>query len=131
MLRFGYHAMPTVLAIVFDTPLDPATALNLANYQLLGPHRLPVRLASAALTNGGTTVVLQPRGRLNVHWTYTLTVLGKPPTGIRSAAGVYAGTNQVELITLRNLVTTRTLPGARERAVDAAIASARLARRRG
>ena len=135
VLRFGYHAMPTALAVVFNTPLDPASALNLANYQLLGPHRLPVPLASAALTADGTSVVLHPRGRLNVHWTYTLTVLGKPPVGIRSAAGVYAGTNQVELITLRNLVAMPKLPATprpasrpnpHPHAVDAALASGHL-----
>ena len=118
--------MPTTLAVVFDTPLDPASALDLANYQLLGPHRLPVPLASAALADGGTTVVLQPRGRLNVHWNYTLTVLGKPPGGIRGALGTFAGADQVELITLHSLVPTRTLP--HPGAVDAALASGRLAR---
>src|SRR5262249_25499406 len=35
--RFGYHWMPTVLVLTLDSPLDPASAQNTANYRITGP----------------------------------------------------------------------------------------------
>ena len=105
--------MPTALAVVFDTPLDPASALNLANYQLLGPHRLPIPLASAVLAPRDDDGRPPAAGRLNVHWTYTLTVLGTRAGRVRSHGDVYAGTNQVELDHVRNLVRRPGPPGPR------------------
>ena len=111
VLRYGYHAMPTSLAVVFDRPLDPAGAQNPANYVIIGPHRQVIPVLKAVLAPDGVTVVLQPSRRLNVHWTYTLTIIGTAPGGLASDAGTFVGFDPVETITLRNLVWRRTLPG--------------------
>ncbi len=127
VLRYGYHAMPTALAVVFDQPLDPATAENPHNYVIDGPYRQVIPVLKAVLAPGGEVVVLQPSRRLNVHWTYTLTTVGTPPSGVTSSAGTYIGFDPVETITLRNLVWRQRLAAAH--AVDAALASGVLARR--
>ncbi len=130
VLRYGYHALPTALAVVFDSPLDPASATNVTNYVLVGPRQQVIPIVSAALLPGNEGVVLQPMGRLNVHWTYTLTVIGTPPSGVTGSTGTYIGSNPVETITLRNLVWRRPLPGSlvsryspSAKAVDAVLAA--------
>src|SRR5262249_49235399 len=50
--RYGYHAQPTALVLAFSTPLDPASAQDVANYQLfvLGSHGVPkhrIRIGAA------------------------------------------------------------------------------------
>jgi hypothetical protein len=130
VLRYGYHALPTALAVVFDQPLDPASATNVTNYVLIGPRRQVIPIVSAALLPGNVGVVLQPMGRLNVHWTYTLTVIGTPPSGVTGSTGTFIGSDPTETITLRNLVWRRPLPGSlvsryspSAKAVDAVLAA--------
>lgn len=106
VLRYGYHAMPTQLVVEFNEPLDAATAQNPANYAIVGPRGLPIPILSATLESGGTAVVLRPSGRLDVHDVYTLMIAG----GVKGASGVAIGSEQVELITLRNLTWRRTPP---------------------
>jgi uncharacterized repeat protein (TIGR01451 family) len=111
VLRYGFHAAPTALAVVFDRPLFGATAAATDNYVLVGPHRQVIPILKASLAPGGEVVVLQPSRRLNVHWTYTLTIIGTPPYGVASSAGTFIGSDPVETITLHNLVWRRTPAG--------------------
>ncbi len=128
VLRYGYHAAPTALAVVFDRPLNAATAEATDNYVLVGPHRQMIPILKASLAPGGEVVVLQPSRRLNIHWTYTLTITGTPPYGVASSAETFIGFDPVEAITLHNLVWRRT-PAAASRArpsahaVDALLAA--------
>jgi hypothetical protein len=110
VLRYGYHAMPTALAVVFDRPLF-VTALNRDNYVLVGPQRQVIPILRTAFAPGDEVVVLQPSRRLNIHQTYTLTIIGTPPSGVSSDAGTFIGSDPVETITLHNLVFRRPLPG--------------------
>ncbi len=121
ILRYGYHALPTQLVVEFNEPLDIASAQDPANYAIAGPGGRPIAVVSASLMPGGTAVLLRPQGRLNVHDIYTLTVAG----GVESATGVPIGSDQVTLVTLRNLTWRQAPPAAR--AVDAALASGVLA----
>lgn len=111
VIRNGVHAQPTTLEIRFNTPLDSSRAQNLANYRLTGPHNRVIAVKSAVLASDGMTVTLRFRQSLNLHQTYVLKVIGTPPTGITSAAGVYLdgastgvpGSNFVTTITSQNL----------------------------
>ncbi len=85
--RFGIHSQPTTLVLTFSTPLDPASAQKLSNYELDGPKAKPVPVVRAALSADGLTVTLQPKRRLNVHLTYFLEVVGRTPGGVTSSAG--------------------------------------------
>ncbi len=112
--RFGFHSQPTSLVIIFSAALAPTRAQNVAEYQLVtvvkGPHhrvrfgpRIPVAAAVYDPTN--TTVTLSFAKRLNVHFTYQLTINGTPPSGLTSPSGQFldgagngqAGTNYVQV----------------------------------
>ena len=91
--RFGVHLQPTLLVLTFDAPLDPATAQNIANYQLLGPtdSKSPARIPIESATYNPATdmVTLRLSERLNVHHPYQLTVVGlQTPAG-----GLLVGTD--------------------------------------
>ncbi len=115
--RYGFHASPTSIVLTFNGALDPATAQDPANYRivLVGRGNRAVRVVAAAYDAATNTVTLTPAQRLNLHWTYRLTVNGKLPTGVTGATGVPldgAGANQpgtdfVANITWKNL----TAPG--------------------
>jgi uncharacterized repeat protein (TIGR01451 family) len=100
--RYGFHNQPTALALSFSAPLDPATAQNLSNYQLvlLGAHNRPVRvipIASATYQAAREAVVLQFHMLLALHARYRLTVNGSTPGGVTDAEGHLidgAGTGQ-------------------------------------
>ncbi|HEY2156728.1 MAG TPA: Ig-like domain repeat protein, partial [Isosphaeraceae bacterium] len=123
VLRYGYHALPTELVVEFNEPLDAASAQDPGNYAIAGPPGRPIAVVSASLAPGGTAVVLRPSGRLNVHEIYTLTVAG----GVKCVTGVPMGSEQVALVTLRDLVWRQAMPASRARpsahAVDALLAA--------
>ena len=85
-------------------PARPRPRQDPANYVIVGPHHQVIPVVKAVLAPGDETVVLQPKGRLNVHRAYTLTVLGTAPSGVSGATGTFLGTDPVESITIRNLV---------------------------
>jgi hypothetical protein len=109
--RFGFHAMPTVLVLFFDQPMDPAGAENPANYLLVGPRRQTIRVKAAVLDPGSMAVTLSLRQRLNVHLKYTLIVNGASPGGLQGTSGLFLdgagkgvpGSDYVAPITFRNL----------------------------
>ena len=95
--RLGVHNQPTSLVLAFNQPLDATSAENVGNYALVGPNRRPVRIAAALYDAAAGTVTLLPASRLNVHWNYTLTVVGTAPHGVRNTFGDLldgAGTGQ-------------------------------------
>jgi hypothetical protein len=79
--------------LTFIGPLDPGPAQDLGNYTLLaqGPHGSffhKIGLRSATYIAASQTVVLVPKGPLNLHHTYELRVKGTPPTGLASPLGI-------------------------------------------
>jgi hypothetical protein len=114
--RFGFHAMPTKLVLTFSSALDPARAMNVAEYQVVallrgrkgrlrvGPS---VPVVQASYTAGALTsmVTLSLAKRLNVHNLYQLAVNGAPPSGITDTSGQFldgkgngqVGTNYVRI----------------------------------
>jgi hypothetical protein len=110
--RFGVHDHPTTLVLTFDKPLDPASAQNLRNYRLVNPHGRPGQITAAVYQPSTLTVTLHPAQRLDIHRTYTLTVVGIPPNGVRDTTGKlldgagtgHPGSNFVTEVTIANLV---------------------------
>ncbi len=82
--RFGVHNQPTIIYLAFSTPLDPTSAQNVANYQILGPtdSKGPalVPIESAHYDPATRSVTLKLGERLQVHHPYTLTVTGLTST---------------------------------------------------
>jgi len=94
LLRFGFHAQPTVLVLRFSTPLNALRAEDVRNYAIVtlggsgrggsrAGHRIGVSLA--VYDAATRTVTLYPSERLDVHNLYALTVRG---TGARGLTGV-------------------------------------------
>ena len=110
--RYGFHAQPTYLLLNFNGPLDPTSAQNPLNYQILGPGGHGITVVSAIYDPATQTVTLVPAERLNIHWKYSLTVNGAAPSGLTNPSGVpldgsgkgQVGSNYVTSITRRNLV---------------------------
>jgi streptogramin lyase len=117
--RFGFHTQPTSLVLSFSQPLDPNPAQNVNNYQLVTlahtRHGLVagrrISVPQALYLPETTQVELFPAQRLNLHAVYQLTVVGTPPGGLTSAAGVpldgvgngVPGSNYVALVTKDSL----------------------------
>ena len=84
--RFGVHLQPSLVVLTFDTPLDPSTAQNVANYRIFGPtdskHPALVPVESATYNPATNMVTLRLGERLDVHHPYRLTV-----TGLRTTTG--------------------------------------------
>ena len=110
--RYGFHWQPTYLLINFNGPLDPTSAQNPSNYQVLGPGGHRITVVSAIYDPATQTVTLVPAERLNIHWKYSLTVNGAAPSGLTNPSGVplggsgkgQVGSNYVTSITRSNLV---------------------------
>ena len=94
LVRFGFHMQPTSLVLTFSTALDPTSAQNVNNYQILTSQGVAIPVSSAVYDASALTVTLSPSQLLSIHQSYQLTVIGVPPGGLQSAAGVpLAGTN--------------------------------------
>jgi hypothetical protein len=87
LLRYGYHMMPTSLVLTFDQALDPATADNAKDYQIIGPKGRVIRVKSAVYDPTTLTVTLDPRQRLSIHHRYELIVDGSAPGGVTNTKG--------------------------------------------
>jgi Bacterial Ig-like domain len=123
MKRFGFHMQPTSLVLTFSSALDPATAQDVNNYQIVtlgGRGRNGdlvghvTRVRAAVYDAASLTVTLYPSQRLDFHNVYRLTVDGGIPQGLTGASGVpldsqgdgAPGRNEVMSLTWRNLVLT-------------------------
>jgi hypothetical protein len=95
--RFGFHAQPTYLVINFNQTLDPTSAQNVANYQIVGPAGQRIKVKSAVYNSGTNTVTLLTAQRLNIHVVFTLTINGTTSTGVTNTVGTLldgAGTGE-------------------------------------
>ena len=118
--RFGYHEQPTVLRLTFSTAMDPGTANDVHNYELVmvtlgkngtvhyGP---PIPILSAQYDAASQSVTLRMGVHVNVYHLYQLRVRGSVGTGLTSASGVplagkggVPGTDFVGNLTIRTIV---------------------------
>jgi virginiamycin B lyase len=112
--RFGIHTQPTTIVLAFDAPLDPTSAQDVHNYQIveLGRGRRPILLRTAVYDPSSLTVTLSPARRLNFHHRFRLTVDGRDPGGVTDTLGRLLdgqqtgdpGSDFVTIVTARNLV---------------------------
>ena len=86
--RFGYHSQPTYLVIYFNMSLDPSTAEDASNYQIVGPGGGLIRVKSAKYNSTTNAVTLVLAQRLNLHKSYTLTINGTTSSAVTSYTGV-------------------------------------------
>jgi large repetitive protein len=86
--RYGYHAQPTYLVIDFNSPLDPTAAQNISNYQIVGPGNHRIKVKSAVYNPATHAVTLLPAQRLILRQSYTLTINGRAPSGLRNPEGL-------------------------------------------
>ncbi|WP_168189463.1 beta strand repeat-containing protein [Paludisphaera borealis] len=86
--RYGFHYSATTLILNFNSPLDPAAAQAVSNYQITGSNGRGIAVSRAVYDASSWTVTLYPSQRLNLHWTYTLVVNGKTPNGLTGASGI-------------------------------------------
>jgi hypothetical protein len=92
--RFGIHMQPTVLVLNFNDGLDPTSAQDMNNYKIVGPAGNPVAIASVTFDPEANSVTIRPKGRINIHHTYRLTVVGTGANGVRDTDGrLLDGTN--------------------------------------
>ena len=103
LVRYGFHAQPTIFVLSFNGPLDPARAENVLNYSLVGPigglgrGGAPIAIGRAIYDAAARTVTLLPVLGLNVHYRYRLTINGTGPLGVAGPTGLLldgAGTGQ-------------------------------------
>jgi virginiamycin B lyase len=87
--RFGFHAQPTSFVLTFDDLLDPATAQDLSNYQIVALGRSIHRIGVKAAVYDATTrtVTLSPVHRLNYPHRFRLRVIGMAPSGVTDTSG--------------------------------------------
>ena len=118
--RYGFHHQPTILVLTFSTPLDPTTAQDKSNYQIValgsrgeaGAFRGYTSQVTEAVYNSATmTVTLHLARRLNIHNLYQITVIGTAPGGITGPSGTQLdgsgsgpGSNYVGTISRQTLV---------------------------
>jgi hypothetical protein len=86
--RYGIHMQPTVLVLSFNDGLDPTSAQDLRNYQIVGPAGRSIAIGSAIFDPVANTVTLRPRTRINIHHTYHLRVIGTGATGVTNSRGI-------------------------------------------
>jgi hypothetical protein len=111
--RFGFHAQPTSLVVIFSGALDPARAQNVNEYKVVllvksrhgrfqpGPT---IAVAQAIYNPTNLTVTLLMSKRLSLRNLYQITINGTPPNGLTSPSGQFldgagngqGGTNYVK-----------------------------------
>jgi hypothetical protein len=69
-------------------PMNPATALGLSNYILLGPSGGVMKIDSAVYDSALNTVTLRPRRRLDMRSTYYLRINGGGANAVSSSGGM-------------------------------------------
>jgi len=104
--RHGVHYHPTTIVAMFSSPMDAASADDLANYQLVSAgsdHRFGarddhvIRIRSVQYDVAADTVTILPAHRLPLRRRFQLTILGTPPAGLKATARLFldgAGTGQ-------------------------------------
>ncbi|WP_406696292.1 hypothetical protein V5E97_35405 [Singulisphaera sp. Ch08] len=94
--RSGIHRQPTRLVLTFNQPLQPATAVDVSNYRLVGLGRdrrfgtrndRHIAMRSVKLDPTGRVVTLTPIVRLPIRLRFQLTVAGAESVGLTSTSG--------------------------------------------
>jgi hypothetical protein len=80
VLRFGYHAMPTTVAVTFNQALDSARAEDVRDYRIIGPAVRVIRVKKAVYVPATNTVRLRTARRINIHYKYELILDGQAST---------------------------------------------------
>ncbi len=110
--RYGYHWMPTTVALTFNQALDATTAQDPQDYRIIGPAGRTIRVKEAVYDPAANTVTLHPARRIDIHYRYKLIVDGTAPGGLTNTQGqLLDGTDSGEpgsdysaSLTWRNLV---------------------------
>ena len=91
--RYGRLGQREYLLLSFDSPLDPATAQDVANYSLVGasglrPNRRKYSQPQAAIYDPAsrTVTLVMPRN-WRAGWRWTFVVNGRLPGGVTGASG--------------------------------------------
>jgi hypothetical protein len=119
--RFGFHAMPTTIVVLFDRALDPSAAELVKNYRIKGPSGHTIRIKSVTYDAASHSVSLHPAARISLHRRYSLWINGSSATGLRDVAetlldGAHSGrsgTDYTKALTGKQLVFTGTAAAAR------------------
>jgi DNA-binding beta-propeller fold protein YncE len=106
--RYGYHDQPTEFVLTFNEALNPTSAQDVNNYQIVpmvnGQPGSPIALSSAVYDSTNDTVTLMPVNLVYLYGQYQLTVTGTSPSGVSSSTGQFLsgagpgqpGTNYVQ-----------------------------------
>ena len=111
VVRYEFQWQPTHLLVNFNGPLDPTSAQNPSNYQLIGPGGHSITVVLAIYDSATHTVTLVLDERLNIRRRYRLTVNGTAPFGLTNPSGElldgagngHPGSNYVQWLTSTNL----------------------------
>ncbi len=88
LVRFGFHMQQTTLVLTVSSALDPTSANDVKNYQIVTTGGLVIPVRAAVYDAATLTVTLFPAKRLNLHVFHQLTVNGASSVGLAGATGV-------------------------------------------
>ena len=102
------------VVLTFSSALDPTTAEDVRNYQIVGPAGRRIAIKSAVYDPTTNTVTLHPIKKINLHHNYQLTVMGSGPGNVASvfdtlldgAGDGDSGSNYVATLNWKNVVLT-------------------------
>lgn len=118
-----FQAASGLATIVLDVSagLDPTRARRPANFQLTDARGRAVRIRAVVYNPRANTITLTPATRLSATGAYSLTVVGRAPSGLRARTGapLNGGRDQVFTIDDSNTVRPPGRPRARVRATVA------------
>ena len=110
--RLGVHDQPARLVLTFSESLDPARAVDPANFEVLAAGRdgilgdrddVVVPIAAVVYQPASRTVALKMARPINIHHPYRLTVRGSGSNGISDPAGRPGGDAEI-LVTWKDIV---------------------------
>jgi hypothetical protein len=85
--RFGFHMLPTTLVPNFNEPLNPTSAQDVKNYEIVGPAGRKIAVRKVVYDPSSLSVTLYPVERLNIHKTYHFRVRGAHGDALTDTAG--------------------------------------------
>lgn len=89
----------TAVVVSYSSPMDVASVQNVNNYRLLrvarprSPLGQPIPVASATYDPASRSVTLVPGASMLTNQTFRLTVVGRPPSGVRDTHGRFLSGN--------------------------------------
>ena len=101
LARYGYHGQPTFFVVSYSQAMEPKSAANTSNYQLVMAGRdgifgtrddLRVAIKRVAYNSANQSSLIEPVQRaLPLHQKYRLTIIGTPTAGVQNEAGTFLG----------------------------------------